>query len=89
MTNTNQISAGYIYNNSQEGLTINTFNNFTDAESTAIINSSKIIQFENCIKLKDLPTSIESNEYICYCICFIPSSSSEGKVIVNGAIYTN
>lgn len=88
LTNTNQISAGYVYNNDQENITIDTFNNFTNTESAAIILSSKIIQFTNCIKLKDLPTSIAENEHICYCICFIPKTSAAGTVIINGAIYT-
>lgn len=84
-TLSNQIEAGYTYNNTS-ATAISTFSGFSELKPDATVISTKVIKFTgtSIIKAEYLDSmTISTNQYIIYTLSYMPN----GKIAINGSIY--
>jgi hypothetical protein len=82
LSNTNVINAGFNYNNTYSGLTIDTYTGFTmDTPDTVIVSAYPITFTGSCMKMDGLENL--SGTYYIYCLSYM----ANGMIAINGAVY--
>lgn len=82
LSNTNIINAGFNYNNTYSGLTIDTYTGFTmDTPDTVIVSAYPITFSGSIMKMEGIENL--SGTYYIYCLSYM----ANGLIAINGAVY--
>ena len=82
LANTNVINAGFNYNNTYSGLTIDTYTGFTvDTPDTVIVSTYPITFSGSIMKMEGIENL--SGTYYIYCLSYM----ANGLIAINGAVY--
>ena len=80
------VQAGYRYYNNVSGRTVSTYSGFDLKNSDTIIMSRYKITFSGTCKKMEGLNDLEGSFFV-YCLSYLPYGSTNGHVVINGAVY--